>query len=196
MCIILVNRFEDWACPVNVWLGKLTVLDMTPLGWLGRKTSTQTNKITLGPDATPNTELHKTLIRIKAPNSVNASKRKYKNQINHYDKQRRALMANPTVCQSKWKPVAEPRRAKPKAHRQAPTYWLKFIQGWVGAGCVRSILLVPNLTTGSKFCENTNWQLDSHRGPLNKSVKHRRKRNCKVFEKTSLSKPDVVWSGA
>ena len=28
-----------------MWLGKLTALDMTPLGWLGRKTSTQTNKI-------------------------------------------------------------------------------------------------------------------------------------------------------
>ena len=25
-----------------MWLGKLTALDMTPLGWLGRKTSTQT----------------------------------------------------------------------------------------------------------------------------------------------------------
>ena len=45
MCTILVNRLEDKACPVNVWLGKLTALDMTPLGWLGRKTSTQTNKI-------------------------------------------------------------------------------------------------------------------------------------------------------
>ena len=43
MCTLLVNRLEDWACPVNVWLGKLTALDMTPLGWLGRKTSTQTN---------------------------------------------------------------------------------------------------------------------------------------------------------
>ena len=32
MCTILVNRLEDQACPVNVWLGKLTVLDMTPLG--------------------------------------------------------------------------------------------------------------------------------------------------------------------
>ena len=42
MCTILVNRLEDYACPVNVWLGKLTSLDMTPLGWLGRKTSTQT----------------------------------------------------------------------------------------------------------------------------------------------------------
>ena len=42
MCTILVNRLEDKACPVNVWLGKLTALDMTPLGWLGRKTSTQT----------------------------------------------------------------------------------------------------------------------------------------------------------
>ena len=25
-----------------MWLGKLTALDMIPLGWLGRKTSTQT----------------------------------------------------------------------------------------------------------------------------------------------------------
>ena len=32
MCTILVNRLEDQACPVNVWLGKLTVLDMIPLG--------------------------------------------------------------------------------------------------------------------------------------------------------------------
>ena len=32
MCIILVNRLEDQTCPVNVWLDKLTVLDMTPLG--------------------------------------------------------------------------------------------------------------------------------------------------------------------
>ena len=43
MCTILVNRLEGKACPVNVWLGKLTALDMTPLGWLGHKTSTQTN---------------------------------------------------------------------------------------------------------------------------------------------------------
>ena len=42
MCTILVNCLEDEACPVNVWLGKLTALDMTPLGWLGCKTSTQT----------------------------------------------------------------------------------------------------------------------------------------------------------
>ena len=44
MCTILVNSLEDYACLVNVWLGKLTALDMNPLGWLGRKTSTQTNK--------------------------------------------------------------------------------------------------------------------------------------------------------
>ena len=43
MCTILVNRLEDKAGPVKVWLGKLTVLDMTPVGWLGYKTSTQTN---------------------------------------------------------------------------------------------------------------------------------------------------------
>ena len=48
---------------------------------------------TLGPDATLNTEIHKNSVRIKAPNSVSASKRKLKNQINHCDKQRRVLMA-------------------------------------------------------------------------------------------------------
>ena len=42
MCTILVNRLEDEACPVKVWLGKLTTTDMTSLGWLGHKTSTQT----------------------------------------------------------------------------------------------------------------------------------------------------------
>ena len=63
-----------------------------------------------------------------APNSVNASKRKHKNQINHYNKQRRVLMANSIVCQSKWKPIVEPRRAKPKTYRQAPTHWLKFYE--------------------------------------------------------------------
>ena len=34
------------TCPVNVWLGKLTALNMTPLSWLDRKTSTHTNKQT------------------------------------------------------------------------------------------------------------------------------------------------------
>ena len=38
------------------------------------------------------------------------------------------LMANSTVCQSKWKPIVEPRRAKPKTYRQAPTHWLKFYE--------------------------------------------------------------------
>ena len=33
-----------------------------------------------------------------------------------------------TVCQSKWKPIVEPRRAKPKTYRQAPTHWLKFYE--------------------------------------------------------------------
>ena len=28
-------------------------------------------------------------------------------------------MANSTVCQSKWKPIVEPRRAKPKTYSQA-----------------------------------------------------------------------------
>ena len=30
-------------------------------------------------------------------------------------------MANSTVCQSKWKPIVEPRRAKPKKYCQATT---------------------------------------------------------------------------
>ena len=59
--------------------------------------------------------------RLKAPNSVNVSKREHKNQINHNDKQRRVLMANFTVCQSTWKTIVEPRRVKPKTYRQAPT---------------------------------------------------------------------------
>ena len=41
---------------------------------------------TLGPDATLNTEIHKNSVLIKAPISVNATKRKHKNQINHYNK--------------------------------------------------------------------------------------------------------------
>ena len=32
MCTMLVNLLEDWVCPVNVWLGKLSVLDTIPLG--------------------------------------------------------------------------------------------------------------------------------------------------------------------
>ena len=31
MCTVLVNRLEDSTCPVKMWLGKLTALDMTPL---------------------------------------------------------------------------------------------------------------------------------------------------------------------
>ena len=94
----------------------------------GFKALLQLANFTLGPDATLNTEIHKNSVRIKAPISVNASKRKHKNQINHYNKQRLVLMANSTVYQSKWKPIVEPRRAKPKTYRQAPTHWLKFYE--------------------------------------------------------------------
>ena len=52
----------------------------------GFKALLQLTNFTLGPDATLNTEIHKHSVRIKAPNSVNASKRKHKNQINHYNK--------------------------------------------------------------------------------------------------------------
>ena len=37
-------------------------------------------------------------------------------------------MADSTVCQSKWKPLVEPRRAKPKTYRKAPTHWLNFYE--------------------------------------------------------------------
>ena len=37
-------------------------------------------------------------------------------------------MVNSTVRQSKGKPIAEPRRAKPKTYRQAPTHRLKFYE--------------------------------------------------------------------
>ena len=37
-------------------------------------------------------------------------------------------MANSNVCQSKWKLIAESRRAKPKTYRQAPTDWLNFYE--------------------------------------------------------------------
>ena len=63
---------------VNVWLGKLTALDMTPLGWLGRKTSTQTNNVTssLFPNKTGhnNKATNRTKHEIKAQQRV-ATKR-------------------------------------------------------------------------------------------------------------------------
>ena len=62
----------------------------------GVKTLLQLANFTLGPDAF-NAEIHKNSVRIKAAYKVNASKRKHKNQINHYDEQRRVLMANSTT---------------------------------------------------------------------------------------------------
>ena len=38
------TRLEDSICSGKVWLGKLTTFDMTLMGWLGSKTSTQTKK--------------------------------------------------------------------------------------------------------------------------------------------------------
>ena len=60
----------------------------------GVKALLQLANFTLDPDATLNTEKHKYSVHIKAPNTVNASKRKHKNQINHYNNQRRVLIAN------------------------------------------------------------------------------------------------------
>ena len=47
----------------------------------GFKALLQLAYFTLGPDATLNTEIHKNSVRIKAHNSVNASKRKHKNKL-------------------------------------------------------------------------------------------------------------------
>ena len=44
----------------------------------GVKALLQVANFTMGPDATLNTEMHKSSVRIKAPNAVNASKRKHK----------------------------------------------------------------------------------------------------------------------
>ena len=60
---------------------------------MGFKALLRPANFALGPDATHNTEIHTNSVHIKAPNSFNASKRKHKNQINHYDKQRRVRMA-------------------------------------------------------------------------------------------------------
>ena len=68
--------------------------------WGGVKALLRPANFTLGPDVTLNTEKKKNIkksVCIKAHNSVNASKRTHENQIHHYDKQRRVLMANSAV---------------------------------------------------------------------------------------------------
>ena len=52
-------------------------------------------------------------------------------------------MANSTVCQSKWKPIVEPRRAKPKTYRQAPTHWSKFHEEAVIESEARTAVMQP-----------------------------------------------------
>ena len=47
-------------------------------GGVGVKALLQLANFTLGPDATLNTEIHKNSVRIRAPNSVIASKQKHK----------------------------------------------------------------------------------------------------------------------
>ena len=50
-------------------------------------------------------------------------------------------MANSTVCKSKWKPIVEPRRAKLKTYRQAPTHWLKFYEETVNESEARTAVV-------------------------------------------------------
>ena len=78
-------------------------------------------------------KIHKNSVRIKAPNSVNASKRKKKIKkiklITVINKEKYSWQFY--LCQSKWKPTIEQRRAKPKTYRRAPTHWLKFTTGGI-----------------------------------------------------------------
>ena len=61
--------------------GNTTLERLTEQITVGCKEILQLANFTLGPDATLNTEIHKNSVRIKAPNSVHASKLKHKNQI-------------------------------------------------------------------------------------------------------------------
>ena len=56
-------------------------------------------------------------------------------------------MANSTVCQSRWKPIVEPWRAKPKTYGEAPTHWLKFSEEAV-------IVWGPNRRRGRLVCSD------------------------------------------
>ena len=55
-----------------------TALERSVVNHRGFRALLQLTNFTLGPDATLNTEIHKYLVRIKASNSVHASKRKHK----------------------------------------------------------------------------------------------------------------------
>ena len=67
------RRNSNWETDLNTNTSQ--VPNITPEGF---KALLQLSIFTLGPDATLNTEIHKNSVRIKAPNSVNALKRKKK----------------------------------------------------------------------------------------------------------------------
>ena len=70
-------------------------------------------------------------------------------------------MANSTVCQSKWKPTVEHRRAKPKTYRQAPTHWLKFYEEAVIEADPESSNFSPSQTPrGRKNRQNKQAQIE------------------------------------
>ena len=62
-----------------------------------------------------------------------------------------------TVCQSKWKPIVEPRRAIPKTYRQAPTHWLKFYEEAVIESEARTA--VVQLKSEANHKQWLGWQL-------------------------------------
>ena len=86
--LVKICRF---SLPLGVWEGlRFVIVALPGLSLTFFKALLQLANFTLGPDAALNTEIHKkkNSVRIKAPNSVTASKRKHKNQINHNDRQR------------------------------------------------------------------------------------------------------------
>ena len=67
-------------------------------------------------------------VRLEAPNSVSALKRKHKNHINHYDKQRRVHMANSACARVNENQYLNHGGPNQRHIRQAPTHWLKFYE--------------------------------------------------------------------
>ena len=68
-------------------------------------------------------------------------------------------MANSSVCQSKWKPIVEPLRAKPKTYRQAPTHWLIFYEEAVIESEAQTAVLLFSLRLIGFVCFLFNFDL-------------------------------------
>ena len=68
-------------------------------------------------------------------------------------------MANSTVCQSKWKPIVEPRRAMAKTYRQAPTHWVKVYEEAVIESEARTVVVQLKSEAEPSTMQWLGWQL-------------------------------------